>query len=301
MQLDLLGTAFIAMLVSAVFFVGGKVVMARFSIPWVAYWRWSLGSASLLGLIGYVALGAPAVPGWQWCLFAGMVGSFAHVLANTALSWGEASLLIPVSGAKPVVLLAVVPLVTGVAVSGDLTWACLLATVGVMISGFAPRTVHRHAPRPTIAFFLMMLATACMATSDVFGKVGLDKAKGMDDLTRYGSIACWNMGLGILPLLSFAIPHWRSSPAARIAGGIQGAVFALYIVLMSVAFQLAKDPAQAVAAVNVVVSLRGVTAVLLIMAIDRWMKLGLEPVPRWVHGLRLAGAMVLVLAVALAY
>lgn len=289
------------MLLSTVFFVGGKVVMTRHAMPWVAYWRWSLGTASLLGILAYLLLGVPSVPGWQWCLFAGMIGSLAHVFANTALSWGEASLLVPVSGAKPVMLLVITPLVTGATIGWDLGVACLLATAGVVIAGLTPRPRHRHAVRPTFALLLMIVATACMATSDVVGNVGLDQSRGATLRERAGAIAVWNAGLGILPVLSFLRGGWSVPRSAIAAASANGVVFALYILVIATAFQMAPDPKLAVPAVNVVISLRGVCAVLLVLAIDRWLRLGLEPVPRWVHALRLLGATVLVAAVALAY
>lgn len=292
--------SFFAMLISTVFFVGGKVVMARFNMPWVAYWRWSLGTAAVIGLGVYLLLGAPAVPGWQWCLGAGMVGSLAHVFANTALKWGEASLLVPISAAKPVVLLVLTPLFTGAVVGMDLTIASLLATVGVVIAGLTPRPRHHHAPHPTIALVLMIIATACMATSDLVGNQGLEQGRGGDWQTRIAAIALWNAGLGILPALSFLRPGWAVPRMAKLAAATNGGVFALYIAIIAAAFQLAPNPALAVPTVNVVISLRGVCSVLLVLVIDRWFRMGLEPVPRWVHGLRLLGAVVLVAAVALA-
>jgi drug/metabolite transporter (DMT)-like permease len=290
-----------AMLASTLFFVGGKMIMARFQIPWVAYWRWSLGAASLAGLVAWVVIGCPAPIGWEWCLGAGMVGALAHVLANTALSLGEASLLVPVSGAKPVILLLLNPIATGAAVPPALRWACLLATVGVVVASLSPRREHRHARRPSLALFLMMGATACMALSDVIGNVGLAHLREAGTGSRAGAIAIWNMGLGVLPVLSMAIPRWRISAGAAYASAGNGLVFALYIVLLAAAFQLMSDPAQAVPLVNVVISLRGVCAVIVVMAVDRWLRMGLEPVPPWVHGLRLAGAVILVGAVALAF
>lgn len=293
--------AAVAMLVSTVFFVGGKVVMARFALPWVAYWRYSLGTAALVGGAVYLAVGAPTIPGWYWYLGAGAVGSLAHVFANTALSWGEASLLVPVSGAKPVVLLVLIPLVTGAVIGADLTIASLLATIGVVIAGLTPRPRHRHAPHPTIAFFLMMIATAGMATSDVVGNVGLELGRGGGWRERCGAIGLWNLGLGILPGLSFLIRRWPAPPRARVAAAGNGLIFAMYIALIAAAFQLAPDPRLAVPSVNIVISLRGVCSVVLVLLVDRWFGLGLEPVPHWVHALRLLGAIILVAAVAIAY
>lgn len=301
MDLPTFLVAFVAMLTSTVFFVGGKVVMARTAIGWVAYWRWSLLSAGVLGLTAWLILGAPAIPGWQWLLCAGLIGSMAHVFANTALNWGEASLLVPVSGAKPVVLLLIIPLLFGVAVDPGLTWACVLATVGVAVAGLAPRKRHTHARHPTLAFLIMIVATACMALSDAVGKVGLDACRDSPAHVRYGAIAIWNAGLGILPLLAFLLPAPDIPMAARRGAGMQGGIFALYIVLLAFAFQVAPDRAQAVPAVNVVISLRGVAAVILVMALDRWLGMGLEPVPRWVHAVRLVGAVILVAAVVLAF
>ena len=74
-------------------------------------------------------------------------------------------------------------------------------------------------------------------------------------------------------------------------------LFTAFIVALSLAIGLAADPALAVAEVNIVIAMRGVVAVLMVLALDRWMGMGLEPLPWWIHAIRMIGASVLAVAV----
>lgn len=290
--------ALLATVLSALFFVGGKVVMTRFAMPWTGLWAWTLIASAACGMIAWLATGAPSVS-WGWCLAAGLTGALAHICANLAMSWGEASLLVPLSGAKPLVLLALNPLFTGQPLPAALIHASLLATCGIALTGLAPRRVHRHASRPGIAFLLMGGAVVLMALSDLCGRRGVALTEA-DGGSRIAAIAVWNIGLGVLPL-GWLLTRRQVLPRSGVLASVGlGVIFSGFIAVLAVAFATAPDRANAVASVNVVVAGRGVLAVLLVVAIDRWMALGLEPIPRWIHGVRCAGAVVLVLAVALA-
>lgn len=287
--------AALATLLSAAFFVGGKVVISRGRLDWLGVWAWTLVSTGACGVLAWLALGAPAVP-WGWCLAAGLAGALAHICANLALNWGDATLLVPVSGAKPLVLLALVPLFTGQGLPSSLVHACWLATLGIALTGLAPRRVHHHARRPGTSFLLMLLAMALMALSDLCGNEAVLRA-GPDG--RWAAIAGWNVALGLLPL-GWLIARRPSHPRGPVLGACGlGVLFALFIVAIASAFASA-PAARAVAAVNVVVACRGVVAVLMVVALDRWLATGLEPIPRWVQAVRLAGAALLAGAVALA-
>lgn len=289
--------AALATLLSALFFVGGKVVMARFAMPWAGVWAWTLLASGVCGLLAWLLCGAPPVA-WGWCLAAGLTGALAHICANLALSWGEASLLVPLSGAKPLVLLALSPVFSGHPLPSALIHASWLATCGIALTGLAPRRVHRHAPRPGVAFLLMGVGVMLMALSDLCGHQGVAQATTVSE--RFAAIGVWNLGLGIMPLL-WLIVRRPTLPSAGIRASIGlGVLFTTFIAALAVAFAIAPDHANPVASVNVVVACRGVLAVLLVLAVDRWMSLGLEPIPRWIHAVRLAGAIILALAVALA-
>jgi uncharacterized membrane protein len=290
--------AALATVLSAIFFVGGKVVMARFRMPWDGVWAWTLVTSGACGLAAWLACGAGPVA-WAWCLGAGLAGALAHICANLALSWGEASLLVPLSGAKPLVLLALSPLFAGHPLPAALIHASWLATFGIALTGLAPRRVHHHAPRPGVAFLLMALAVVLMALSDLCGNQGVLATTSAGG-SRFAAIAAWNMGLGILPLGWLLLRRPRQPPAGVAASIGLGLLFTMFIAAIAVAFAVAPDHANAVASVNVVVACRGVLAVLLVLLADRWLGLGLEPIPRWIHAVRLAGALVLAVAVALA-
>ncbi len=289
--------AIAATVLSALFFVGGKVLMARYQMAWPSLWRWSLLSTGSCGMLAYLALGAPALP-WWWCLSAGVAGSLAHVCANQAMSWGDASLLVPISGAKPLILVILMPLLMGSALPAHLVNACWLATIGIAITGLAPRRIHRHAPHPTPAAVLMCLAAVLMAVSDVCGAKGVEGAGAHAHLA---AIAMWNASMGIPPLLAWWPMRQSESMANRARAISLGVLFALFIAMLALAFATATDPSVSVATVNVVVAFRGVVAVLVVLALDGFLRTGLEPLPRWVHALRLAGALVLGGAVMLAY
>jgi drug/metabolite transporter (DMT)-like permease len=303
--------AVLATIVSAVFFVGGKVLLARYRMPWMELWRWSLVTSGVCGLICYAALGAPAVS-WGLCLTAGCAGALAHIAANQAMSWGDATLLVPISGAKPIVLIPLLPLVLHREMPSDVTVACLVATLGVALTGLAPRRVHLHAPRPTAAFALMGFSLVLMGLSDVYGAKATEAA---GPSLRYASIALWTATLGVIPGLTWVAlairearrpaAERRAPPPNAVANRLRavglGVIFAVFIALLALAFTVAADPRLAVAEVSVVVAFRGVVAVLLVLALDRWFATGLEPLPWWVHALRLSGAVVLGVAVVLTY
>ena len=289
--------ALLVTLLSAIFFVGGKVVMARFAMPWTGVWAWTLMASAVCGLIVWLAMGAPPVM-WHWCVAAGIAGALAHIAANLALSWGEASVLVPLSGAKPLVLLVLVPLISGQALPASLLHASWLATCGIMLTSLSPRRVHRHALKPGVALLLMSVAVVLMAVSDVCGRYGVAQTEASGG-SRIAAIAVWNIGLGLLPI-GYLIMKRPTFPRSGVLASLGlGVVFSGFIATLAVAFAIAPDPANAVASVNVVVAARGVLAILMVLAADRWLKLQLEPIPRWVHAMRLTGAVVLVIAVAL--
>jgi len=290
------GLALAATVLSAGFFVACKLVISR-GLDWRDLWAWSLTTTGVCGLFAWLALGAPAVP-WPWVVGAGLAGSLAHVCSNQALRWGDASLLVPVSGAKPVVVVALLPLFAGSTLPRELVLACCLATGGIALVGLAPRRTHAHAPRPGAAFLLMGGGMVLMALSDLFGmRLMHETAPG----NRLGAIAAWNAMLGLVP--GVAMLAWRRPPSlAAIRSSMAiGIVFVAFIATLAGALATAPDPVRGVAEVNVVVAWRGLVAIGMVLALDRWLGTRLEPLPRHIHLLRAAGAAVLVLAVWLAY
>lgn len=289
--------AILATILSAAFFVGGKVLIAHHGMAWQSLWRWTLMTTGACGLIGWLALGAPEVP-WGWCLLAGAAGSLAHVCANQALAWGDASVLVPVSGAKPLVMIPLVWLVFGTALPPGLMWACGLATLGIALGGLGPIRRHINAPHPRFGFALMLVSVVLMVFSDLFGAKALTVA---GPELRWATIAGWCMGLGFLPLLAWWIPRRPETRANQLRAIWQGLLFTGFIVVLSLAFITGDDPGMAVTEVNIVIACRGLVAILMVLALDRWLATGLEPLPRWIHAVRLASAAILAGAVAVAF
>jgi len=301
--------AILATVLSAGFFVGGKVLIAHHGMAWPTLWRWTLMTTGLLGTIGWLICGAPMLP-WGWCLLAGAAGSLAHVCANQALAWGDASVLVPVSGAKPLVMIPLLWLVFDRMLPPTIAWACALATLGIALGGLGPVRRHLHAPHPRWGFALMLLSVVLMTLSDLWGTKAM-QAAGPD--LRWATIAGWCMSLGVIPVLVCGagwfmglglIPPnrwWTTGKPASFANRLramsQGVLFTSFIVMLSLAIVLSPDPALAVAEVNIVIALRGVVAVLMVLALDRWLGMGLEPLPWWIHVVRLLGAVVLAGAV----
>lgn len=289
--------AIIATVLSAAFFVGGKVAIARHGMAWPALWRWTLMTTGASGLIAWIALGAPALP-WGWCLLAGIAGALAHVCANQALAWGDATVLVPVSGAKPLVMIPLVWLVFGTDLPAGLMWACGLATIGIALGGFGPVRRHINAPHPRFGFALMLGSVVLMTLSDLFGAKALEAA-GPD--LRWATIAGWCMGLGFLPLLAWWIPQRPEPRANQLRAIWQGLLFTGFIVVLSLALSTGSNPGLAVTEVNIVIAFRGLVAIVMVLALDRWLATGLEPLPRWIHAVRLLSALVLAGAVAVAF
>jgi uncharacterized membrane protein len=289
--------AILATVLSAAFFVGGKVLIAHHRMAWQSLWRWTLMTTGACGLLAWLVLGAPAVP-WGWCLLAGIAGSLAHVCANQALAWGDASVLVPVSGAKPLVMIPLVWLVFGTALPPGLMWACGLATLGIALGGLGPVRRHLHAPHPRWGFSLMLASVVLMTFSDLFGAKALTVA---GPELRWATIAAWCVGLGTLPTLAWWTTKRPEAVANRVRAVYQGLLFASFIVVLSLAFVTGTDPGHAVAEVNIVIAFRGLVAVLMVLALDRWLATGLEPLPWWIHAVRLGSATVLAGAVAAAF
>ena len=308
-----IGFAILAAFLSAGFFVGGKVAIARHGMAWTALWRWSLLTTGACGLVAWLVLGAPSLS-WGWwgfCLLAGISCSLAHVCANQALAWGDASVLVPVSGAKPLVMVPLLWLVFGTAMPPNMLWACALATFGIALGGLGPVRRHLHAPHPRWGFALMLGSVVLMTLSDFYGTKAL-KIAGPE--LRTAVIAGWCMSLGLLPLFAlFGCSAWwpRSTPARpepwtnRLRAVGQGMIFAAFIAALSLAISSGKtfviDPGLSASEVNIIVAFRGVIAVVMVLALDRWMGTGLEPIPWWIHAIRLMGALVLAGAVMTAF
>lgn len=289
--------AIAATILSAAFFVGGKVVIAKHGMAWPALWRWTLVTTGVCGLIGWLALGAPMIP-WHWCFIAGAAGSLAHVCANKALAWGDASVLVPVSGAKPLVMIPLVWLVFGTELPAGIMWACGLATLGIALGGLGPVRRHQHAPHPRFGFVLMLASVVLMTLSDLFGAKALTEA---GPELRWATICGWCVGLGALPALAFWTTR-TSEPRANVVRAVsQGLLFTAFIVVLSLAFITGTDPGLAVAEVNIVIAFRGLVAILMVLALDRWLATKLEPLPWWIHAVRMVGAAVVALAVLVAF
>ncbi|MBA3686174.1 MAG: hypothetical protein H0W72_13180, partial [Planctomycetes bacterium] len=165
------------------------------------------------------------------------------------------------------------------------------------LGGIAPRPRHANAPRPLSAFAAMAVAVVLMAISDLCGATGVASAQPGGALA---AIAAWNLGLGLGPVLVAPSRLRRDRPWHIACAAGLGVVFAAFIATIAAAFALIPERGAAVATVNIVVACRGVVAILLVLALDRWLAAGLEPIPRWVHAIRLAGAVILAAAVALA-
>jgi drug/metabolite transporter (DMT)-like permease len=289
--------AIAATILSAAFFVGGKVTIARHGMAWPAIWRWTLVTTGACGLIAWLALGAPHIP-WHWCLIAGAAGSLAHVCANQALAWGDASVLVPVSGAKPLVMIPLVWLVFGTALPPGVMWACGLATLGIALGGLGPVRRHQHAPHPRLGFVLMLASIVLMTLSDLFGAKALAEA---GPELRWATIAGWCVGLGALPALAFWTTRTPEPRANVVRAVLQGVLFTAFIAVLSLAIVYGADPGLAVAEVNIVIAFRGVVAILMVLALDRWFAMRLEPLPWWIHALRMLGAIVVGVAVLVAF
>ncbi len=292
--------AILATFLSAGFFVGNKVLMARYNMPWIEVWRWGLWATSACGFIAYMIMGMPALP-WTWVIFAGLCGSLAHVAANKALSWGDASLLIPISGAKPLVLVGVIPLIMGQSLSDKIIYASLLATLGLALTGIVPPRPHKNAPHPYLAFLGMWIAVFFMVGSDVCAASAVKNVDAQNTAAIAAVMAGWCMCMGIAPALSVVAQRHKRPWQARFGAMGLGVVFACFLICMTTAFAVAPNPAIGVAEVNIVIAFRGMMSVLMVLALDRWMAMALEPLPKWVHGLRLIGTTVLGGAVALAF
>jgi drug/metabolite transporter (DMT)-like permease len=294
LETDLPAPLFWLPLVAALLFSLGALLMKRSVHPKLDIWRTTFVSnlTTALAFLPLLALGGQ-IPGWQafWqpLVVAGLfvVGQVATVVALTR---GEVSVAAPVLGLKIVLVAFFSRLIFGRPLPGDIWLASSLATAGVMLLNLGARPGSRQG---------ITLSLACGGLAAV--------AFGLFDVCVQLWSPRWGVGR-FLPIMlitaavlscgfiaRFQAPLWQIPAASRpwLAGG------SLLIALQSLTFVTTLAVWGQAAAANVLYSTRGLWSVLLVGWLGPWIGVRDAGLDRRTAGFRLAGAALLLLAIAI--
>ncbi len=234
----------------------------------------------------------PPAPGAQaWQLLIPTLGFFFGLLFNfLAVSKGDISLVAPVMGAKVLLVSLFTVVLLGHPVRLELWLGAVLVFLAVLLMR---RSTH-HRPGSFWPSFLLALASSA--------------AFSVTDVLFQGWSGKW--GVGILPpivmigssLIAVAIWHSRNTEQRRIPRGMHGWLIAgslligLQVVGMSICLTLLRDN-NAATAVNIVFNSRGIWTVVLAWSSGRLFGIGEHLYGGKVMSLRLAGAILIMIAI----
>jgi drug/metabolite transporter (DMT)-like permease len=236
----------------------------RARIPWSEIWQ-------------------PAIVGL--CLF---VGGFASL---AAIRRADVSLVTPLLGTKPLFVAAGTVLITALPVSIQLWAAAALTAAGIFVLGFRDMRIDRAGW--AVASALVLASAASFAAADV--------------LLQHWAVAFG--GWAFLALFAVAVPFFTLAalpfergpifrlPACRLRWlALGSSIFAAQGVLMAIALGFFADATR----VNIVYSSRGLWALLLVGPAAWWFGVPDGAVARGALRFRLAGTLMIIVAVVMA-
>ncbi|GIX00301.1 MAG: membrane protein [Pirellulaceae bacterium] len=276
---------------------GGRGVRSWTVTFWANQW-------SALLFSGLWVLGGE-IPGWTlWWQPAAIAGLFilGQVLTFATIEHGDVSVATPILGSKVILVACLLALVVGQSLRSEEWWAVGLAALGVGLVQWMPRrrqSIHSgdaaaimpSAHRPVITVVLALLASLAFATFDVAVQ-SWSPHWGTGRLIPISFLLVAILSCGFWP----AVQTWSSWP--RIVKG-QFLAGTWLIALQGLCIVATLSVFGDAARVNVVYSLRGMWGVLLAWWVARRWGGSEADLGRFVMFLRLAGAGLLTLAVAL--
>jgi drug/metabolite transporter (DMT)-like permease len=284
---------YLAILIAAVFYAVGAMVVKRAAELGVGAWRTAF-IANMIGALVYqplLVLGGTwhAELWWQPVLVA-LCYVAGQVLTFLSFDYGDVSVATPVLGIKILLVAVFVAVWGGEALRWQLWMAALLATLGIALLNRRGAAGGHH--RVGLTIVTAGGAAVCYAMLDVL-------------VQRWSPL--WGVGrflplvVGIAAVFSLAfIPHfrgplstiprttWRWLLGGTVIIGLQAAVFVTLVATKG-----------HVASINVVYSSRGLWSVLLVWSLGHWVQSREQHLERGVLASRLAGAALMVVAIAL--
>ncbi|MDB6135987.1 MAG: hypothetical protein JWM59_4230 [Verrucomicrobiales bacterium] len=248
---------------------------------------------NLTGMLMFLPLfalqrGMPPMGEWWKPVVMGLLYYTGHWTTFAAIKAGDVSLVTPLMGTKVVLTALVVSWVSGTALPGGLWMAALLTTVGILILG--ARDLRRGASAAAVGWCL--LSAVIFAVADVL--IG-HWASGFG---KPGFLGATFFLLGVFSMFSarFRISALRVPVAAR-RYLFQGAVLVMgQSMAMAMGLAWFNDPAG----MNILYGTRGLWSLVLVWFAGRWFGNTERHTAQGVMGLRLAGSLLILAAVAVA-
>lgn len=270
-----------------------KKAIDRGASPWTGSFYGNLWLALLWTSIAVVRGDVIDAAGWPHAVFIGLLFVLGQVFTYLAYQYGDVSVATPVFGVKVLMVAILVSLLTSVQVRGIIWVAGAMATVGIVLiqwSGGHSQTTPR---RRQLSIVLALSAAFSLSLFDVSLQTWAR------DWNSYAFLPVMFGTAGILSLAFLpkvdSIQNLRSS---RALGWMLGGTVLMALQATSMCFSLAQfgDAPR----INIVYALRGLWGVLL-----AWLLAGTLGTSEASHGRsvmlrRLAGAILLTMAVLLA-
>ena len=284
---------YLVILAAAVLYAGGAMAVKRASDLGVGAWRTAF-VANLLGAVlslPLLAFGGTWRPDLWWqpvivavCFVGGQVLTFL------SFEYGDVSVATPVLGIKILLVAVLVALLGGEALRWQLWAAAMLATLGIVLLNLRGSASRHHHVGLTLT--TAGGAAACYAMLDVL----VQQWSPAWGLGRFLPLVNWiAAALSVVfiarfraPLSAIARPTWRWLLGGLVIIGVQSITF--------VSLVAAKGHA---ASINVVYSSRGLWSVLLVWWLGHWANSREQQLGRGVLVSRLAGALLMIAAIAL--
>jgi drug/metabolite transporter (DMT)-like permease len=284
---------YLTILVAAVFYAAGAMVVKRSAELGVGAWRTAFVANMLAVLLNLplLAFGGTVHPELWWQpLIVAVCYLSGQILTFLSFEYGDVSVATPVLGVKILIVAVLVAIWGGEAAHWQLWAAALLATLGiVLLNRRGTRTSHHHVG---LTIVTAGGAAASFATLDVlvqrwspYWGLGrfLPVTVGIAGVLSLGFIPRFRAPLSAIPWTT-----WRWLLGGTLIIGVQSAVF--------VSLVAAKGHA---ASINVVYASRGLWSVLLVWWLGHLVKSREQHLERAVLISRLSGATLMVAAIAL--
>lgn len=284
---------YLTILIAAAFYAVGAMVVKRAAELGVGAWRTAF-VANMLGAVLYSPLlvfgGAWRADLWWQPALVALCYVAGQALTFVSIDRGDVSVATPVLGVKILLVAVLVAAWGGEALRWQLWAAALLATLGIgLLNRRGAAGGHR---RVGLTIVTAGGAAACYAMLDVL----VQQWSPLWGLGRFLPLVLWisaGLSLGFIPRFRAPLSRipwttWRWLLGGTALIGIQSAIFVSLIA--------AKGHA---ASINVVYASRGLWSVLLVWWLGHWVHSREQHLERGVLVARLAGAALMLIAIAL--
>jgi drug/metabolite transporter (DMT)-like permease len=286
---------YLLILIAAVFYAAGAMVVKRAAELGVGAWRTAF-VANMIGALLYLpllAFGGTWRPDLWWQpVVVALCYAAGQVLTFLSFDYGDVSVATPVLGLKILLVAVLVAVSGGEALRWPLWAAAVLATLGIALLNRRGAVRGHH--RVGLTIVTAGGAAACYALFDVL----VQRWSPLWGLGRFlplvlGIAAVFSLGFFPrfrAPLSAIPWTTWRWLLGGLVIIGLQSMVFVTLVATKGHA-----------ASINVVYSSRGLWSVLLVWWLGHWVQSREQRLERSVLASRLAGATLMIVAIALVW